>query len=169
MEGVRNSFKRLTGQEQQQSKGWWDEMKDDINQSCSLTMQQRLWGFGICFTVGVLCTFLSTLALPAILIRPEKFAIPYTLGNLLALGSTAFIIGPCRQIRSMVKRTRILATIIYVVAMGMTLFCAIKIRKAPLVLICIFIQFCALIWYCLSYIPYARRFVRSCCESTLGV
>ena len=56
---------------------------------------------------GMVCSFLSTFMVSMILIRPVKFALPYTLGALLSLGSTSFLVGPWRQLSSMFDPTRV--------------------------------------------------------------
>jgi hypothetical protein len=69
-------------------------MADFINQvkpnndSCcpTLDLKTRLWGFGICFCLGVLISFLSFFSFSQMLQgEPANFAIFYTLGNIIAL------------------------------------------------------------------------------------
>lgn len=55
------------------------------------------------------------------------FAIFYTLGNIISLASTCFLMGPVNQIKKMFAPTRIIATIIVLVSIGLTLFAAIKV------------------------------------------
>ena len=124
--------------------------------------------FVICFGLGALCTFLSVMFIPMIAIAPAKFAVLFTLGNLLALGSTFFLLGPCRQLRNMMKPHRLIASIVYVAAMIFTLVAALKLHSWPLTLVSIIVQMCALFWYCLSYIPFGRRIIGSCCGKLVG-
>jgi hypothetical protein len=51
----------------------------------------------------------------------------------------------------------------------LTIFTAIKIHSAILVLLMIGIQLIALVWYSLSYIPYARDMVWSCVKRMTGL
>eukprot|EP01039_Chlorochromonas_danica_P007956 gene7955-8776_t len=108
---------------------------------------------------------------------PEPFAIMYTIGNLLGLFSTCFLYGPLAQMKKMFASTRLIATIVYVLLMFLTLFFALyphEIRgRLVLLILCIFFQFLALIWYTLSYIPYARQAItyclkQHCCSSCGG-
>ncbi|KAK0594866.1 hypothetical protein LWI29_001361 [Acer saccharum] len=94
-----------------------------------------------------------------VFIKPIKFAILFTLGNLLAVGSTAFLIGPAQQINMMFDSARIYATAVYLGCVVIALICALLIHSKVLTLIAIICEICALIWYCLSYIPFARRIV----------
>ncbi|KAG6676795.1 hypothetical protein I3842_15G169300 [Carya illinoinensis] len=45
--------------------------------------------------------------------NPIKFGLTFTLGNLLSIGSTGFLIGPKRQVAMMLDPVRIYATAIY--------------------------------------------------------
>jgi hypothetical protein len=69
---------------------------------------------------------------------------------------------------------RLIATLLYLLFMGLTLFLAFYPEEIPgrliLLVFAIFFQFLALIWYTLSYIPYAREMLtwclgRYCCSS----
>jgi len=85
------------------------------------------------------------------------FAIIYTLGNLVSLCSTGFLIGPKRQLKQMFQAKRIQATLVYIFMMFATVICAFAGGPKFLVLIFIFMQWCALVWYIASYIPYGRK------------
>ncbi|KAB2008751.1 hypothetical protein ES319_D10G119600v1 [Gossypium barbadense] len=128
---------------------------DDFNRQCTLTTKQRLYGFAICLVSGLTCTLLSIL----VFFHPIKFGITFTFGNLLALGSTAFLIGPKRQVSMMLDPVRIYATAIYLASMIIALFCAFYVRNKLLTLLAIMLEFGALIWYSLSYFPFARSMV----------
>ncbi|GBG73987.1 hypothetical protein CBR_g17698 [Chara braunii] len=136
-------------------------MQDELNEMCNLTYEQRMYGFGICLGLGILCAFLSSL----LLFSPTRFAIVYTFANILCLGSTGFLIGPLRQVKMMFDKSRAVATIIYLGAMVLTLVAALRLKIVLLTIIFIIIQMCAFVWYCLSYIPFARRMVQSCFQS----
>ncbi|PKA46033.1 hypothetical protein AXF42_Ash021239 [Apostasia shenzhenica] len=96
----------------------------------------------------------------------------FSLGNLLAIGSTVFLIGPVQQIRMMLDPVRIYATIVYIICVILALVCALWVRNKVLTLIAIVSEICALLWYSLSYVPFARRMVSellvSCCDTDLS-
>lgn len=73
--------------------------EQQFNDYCALSRTQRLLGFSVCFALGWLVSLISLIAIPQIAVRPEKFALTYTLGNMISLCSTAFLYGPCAQIR----------------------------------------------------------------------
>ncbi|KAJ4756532.1 Vesicle transport protein [Rhynchospora pubera] len=136
---------------------------DDFNRHCTLTTTQRLYGFAICFVSGIACVLLSMI----VFFNPIKFGITFTFGNLLALGSTAFLIGPKRQLDMMLDPVRIYATAIYIASLIISLFCALYVHNKLLTLLAITLEFGALIWYSLSYIPFARSMVQKIFVSCL--
>ncbi|KAM1054847.1 hypothetical protein ACFX13_002185 [Malus domestica] len=121
----------------------------------NLSATQRMYAFAACFLAGMLCMFLSMI----VFAKPIKFAVLFTFGNLLAVGSTAFLFGPARQLRMMFDTVRVFATAIYLGCVVLALICALLIRSKILTIIAIICEICALIWYSLSYIPFARRMV----------
>lgn len=143
----------------------------------SMTFKQRCYGFGIAFVIGCLLSFGSVIYFHQLLAgRPAPFAINYTLGNLIALSSTCFLMGPKTQLKRMASPTRWLCALVYVCAMAATLVCALLLPSitdlpqgvlAALVLGCLVVQFLAMFWYALSYIPYGRRMFKACCVSVL--
>ncbi|KAK6925990.1 Vesicle transport protein, Got1/SFT2-like [Dillenia turbinata] len=128
---------------------------DDSDGICSLSPLQRIYGFAACLLAGVVCMFLSLI----VFAKPIKFAVLFTFGNMLAVGSTAFLIGPQQQIRMMVNPVRIYATAIYIGFVVLALVFALWIQSKVLTIIATICEICALIWYSLSYIPFARQMV----------
>ncbi|CAH7306544.1 Sft2d1 [Phodopus roborovskii] len=121
----------------------------------SLSFNTRLKWFIICFVAGVFCSILGTglLWLPNGI---KLFAVFYTLGNLAALASTCFLMGPLKQLKKMFETTRLLATVIMLLCFVFTLCAALWWRKKGLALLFCILQFLSMTWYSLSYIPYAR-------------
>lgn len=140
----------LGGNEEQQ-----DNLFGDQEALCSLSPLQRIYGFAACLLAGLICMFLSMI----VFIKPIKFALLFTFGNMLAIGSTAFLIGPMQQLSMMMDPVRVYATSIYVGCVVLALICALVIHSKILTLLAIICEICALIWYSLSYIPFARRMV----------
>ena len=104
--------------------------------------------------------------------------------------STCFLMGPVNQLKKMFAPTRIIATIMIFVAIALTLyaalvvsliiqicnfifvilysiFCIFQLHNAGLALLFIIIQSLAMLWYSLSYIPYARDAVKKTVESCI--
>ncbi|KAK6250726.1 Vesicle transport protein [Theobroma cacao] len=122
---------------------------------CSLSPTQRMYAFAACLLSGLVLMFLSLI----VFVKPIKFALLFTFGNVLAVGSTAFLMGPEQQLRMMFDSVRLYATAIYIGFVVLALICALWIQSKILTLLAIICEICALIWYCLSYIPFARRIV----------
>ncbi|XP_055745578.1 vesicle transport protein SFT2A-like isoform X3 [Salvelinus fontinalis] len=80
----------------------------------TLSYSTRVKWFVICFASGILCSILGT----ALLFLPngtKLFAVFYTLGNLAALSSTCFLMGPLKQLKRMFEPTRLIATCVVLV------------------------------------------------------
>ncbi|CAK9831651.1 Vesicle transport protein SFT2A [Anthophora retusa] len=146
-----------------------DEESNIINQvmdQSTLSWSTRLKGFAVCFIVGILFSFLGSFAL--FLHRGlTVFAVFYTLGNIISLASTCFLMGPFNQFKKMFAPTRIIATVLVFVAIAMTLFAALHLKNPGLALFFIIVQSLAMTWYSLSYIPYARNVVKKTVESCI--
>ena len=123
----------------------------------NLTKGQRLLGFAICFCFGGLLSLSALNSLPSLLLgNPAPFAFKYTLGNLLSLSSSAFLVGPEKQCRDMLTPERRLASLTYLLTLVGTLVCVFVLRIQLLSFCFIIVQFCALTWYMLSYVPYGQ-------------
>ncbi|KAM0939473.1 putative vesicle transport protein, Got1/SFT2 [Dioscorea sansibarensis] len=148
-----------------------DEQEEDLlgesSGSFSLSPLQRLYGFALCLVAGFAFMLLSLI----VFYRPIKFAVMFSFGNILAVGSTAFFVGPVEQARMMLDPVRVYATVIYIGSVILALICALVVHNKVLTLIAIIVEICALIWYSLSYIPFARRMVSelliSCCDTEI--
>ncbi|CAL1391016.1 unnamed protein product [Linum trigynum] len=130
-------------------------LEEDSDGSCSLTATQRMYAFAACLAAGLAFMFLSLI----VFVKPIKFALLFTFGNIFAVGSTAFLIGTGQQLTMMFDSTRVYATSIYLGFVVVSLICALLIHNKILTLIAILCEICALIWYSLSYIPFARTMV----------
>ncbi|XP_050221134.1 uncharacterized protein LOC126671410 [Mercurialis annua] len=128
---------------------------EDSDAYFSLSPTQRLYAFAACLLVGLLCMFLSIV----VILKPIKFAVLFTFGNLMAVGSTVFLIGPLQQLSMMFDSARNYATAIYFGFVVIALISALLIHSKILTIIAVICEVCALIWYCLSYIPFARTMV----------
>jgi len=76
-----------------------------------------------------------------------------------------FLIGPLRQFKNMVKPVRLIASLIFVSSMIMTFVAIFVFENSILVIIFVIVQFCALVWYVLSYIPFGRKMCTMCMKS----
>ncbi|XP_039062478.1 vesicle transport protein SFT2A-like [Hibiscus syriacus] len=67
--------------------------------------------------------------------------------------------GPEQQLRMMFDSVRIYATSVYIGFVVLALICALLIHSNILTVLAVICEIYALVWYCLSYIPFARRIV----------
>eukprot|EP00315_Gephyrocapsa_oceanica_P022314 CAMPEP_0185384494 /NCGR_PEP_ID=MMETSP1364-20130426/60002_1 /TAXON_ID=38817 /ORGANISM="Gephyrocapsa oceanica, Strain RCC1303" /LENGTH=222 /DNA_ID=CAMNT_0027986265 /DNA_START=125 /DNA_END=794 /DNA_ORIENTATION=+ len=162
-----------------------------VDQVCpSMTFQQRLYAFAICFCISVAISITSVFSVAQLIggrpgpfavkcacgvwaqpgagDRPRALLVRYTLGNVLSLLSTGFILGPKRQIKNMSHPTRAASALVYIGAMVATLVSAVGLQNALLVLVSVIVQFAAMAWYVLSYIPYGQRIASSFAARLLG-
>lgn len=140
---------------------------DEQNELCpSLTFKQRIIGFFCTLCLGVLFGIIAWVTI--IQKKYVEFGIFMTLSNITALGGSLFLAGPVKQVKKMFEETRWIATTVYLLMLIMTLVAAFAIKSPPLVIICCILQYLALIWYGLSYIPYARTVVKNCVKGAVG-
>uniref|UniRef100_A0A7S0S206 Vesicle transport protein n=1 Tax=Chlamydomonas leiostraca TaxID=1034604 RepID=A0A7S0S206_9CHLO len=126
-------------------------MLGQIDEAVTLSWKSRLIGFGCCIAFGLILTIVS---IPMMWTGSiTQFAIFYSLGTITSILSTIFLMGPIKQMQRMFEQNRIIATIIMLIAITLTLVFAFKLRNAGVCMIMIVVQFCALTWYCLTWIP----------------
>ncbi|GAA5809187.1 hypothetical protein MFLAVUS_002592 [Mucor flavus] len=128
---------------------------------CGLSKSQRMFAFGGCFVAGAILSILSTLILLGG--NVAAFAIIYSCGNVISLFSfvsLTFIIGIPKQMKTMFAPVRFWATVAYIVLLALTLAMSIWLKNFALSIVLVIVQFCALIWYSASYIPYGREIIR---------
>lgn len=158
---IADRMKLLMGIEQEPVEaGFLEELEEYL----TLSKEQRLYGFLYCLGLGATLSILSSL----FIFNYEAFAFFYTIGNVLSLGSTAFLVGPKQQCQNMAHPHRLAATLLYLCMMALTLYVVFEVKNAVLALLCVMLQSLALSWYCLSYIPYARRIIKKCLFPWLG-
>ncbi|XP_035752461.1 vesicle transport protein SFT2A [Egretta garzetta] len=133
----------------------------------TLSFGTRVRWFAICFVAGIVCSILGT----ALLWLPKGiklFAVFYTLGNIAALASTCFLMGPLKQLKAMFEPKRLIATVVMLLFLVLTLCAVFWWNKKGLAMLFCILQFLAMTWYSLSYIPFARDAVIKCFSSCLG-
>ncbi|OCT91942.1 vesicle transport protein SFT2B [Xenopus laevis] len=147
----------LSGQDNEERNGF-----EEVIETSSLSWGTRIKGFIACFVIGVACSILGT----CLLWVPGKgmalFAIFYTIGNVASLGSTMFLMGPLKQLKKMFEMTRLIATIVMLLCLVLTLCAALWWKIKGLALLFCILQFFAMAWYSISFIPFARDAVKKC-------
>lgn len=134
------------------------QLTTSLDEATTLNRTDRLIGFAVCMAIALLFTLLSGLCFFPFF-NPVKFAVMYTISNVFSISSTMFLMGPCAQLKRMFDSNRWAATTLYLLALVGTLVTAFLTKNGLLVLICLVLQIGAYVWYCLSYIPFARTLV----------
>uniref|UniRef100_A0A3B5LT93 Vesicle transport protein n=1 Tax=Xiphophorus couchianus TaxID=32473 RepID=A0A3B5LT93_9TELE len=124
-----------------------------VNEASTLGWGTRIKGFIACFVVGAACTVLGVCMLFLPRIGLTLFIVFYTFGNICALCSTMFLMGPMKQLKRMCDKTRALATTIMLVRV---IFFVFQWKNFGLALLFCILQILSFCWYSLSYIPFVR-------------
>ena len=137
--------------------------QSEENQSLctSLDLSQRIQGFAFCFGIGLILSIGGTVNL--YLMNYEAFSILYSLGTLVSICSSMFLRGPLNQLKSMMEETRIIATGLMLFFTFLTLMAGLAWKNPGLCMLFFICQYCASLWYMLSYIPFARDGIKKCC------
>ncbi|XP_061480340.1 vesicle transport protein SFT2A [Rhineura floridana] len=143
-------------------------LTSQVLDSSSLSFSTRVKWFAICFAGGIVCSILGTGMLWLPRAGPKLFAVFYTFGNIAALASTCFLMGPMKQLKKMFEPTRLIVTIVMLLCFICTLCAVFWWGKKGLALLFCLLQSLAMTWYSLSYIPYARDAVIKCFTSCLA-
>ncbi|XP_056894896.1 SFT2 domain containing 2a [Takifugu flavidus] len=130
---------------------------ETVNEATTLGWGTRVKGFIGCFVVGVGCTILGVGVLFLPRIGLTLFIVFYTFGNVCALSSTMFLMGPVKQLKRMCDKTRALATTIMITCLVLTLCAAFWWKNFGLALLFCILQVLSFTWYSLSYIPFVRE------------
>lgn len=130
----------------------------------SLTITERLVAFGACMLISIVLDILAWFSVLKIVTgRPETFAICFSLSIGISIAGSGFLIGFKRQCRMMFKPSRFLTTVIFLSALALTLISALILKNRLLTLVFMIIEIVSYIWYVLSYLPFAQKFVIRLC------
>ena len=143
----------------------------DDNDSCCPNMSKpyRIVGFLICAVLGLFFGLFSfSYLLPGTSsAKTGSNGIWLTAGNLLCICSTLFLTSFTNQVNKMLEPARALNTIILLGSMAATIVFALITTGigSILVYISIGVQYAAMVWYILSYIPHGQEFCAGCMKS----
>jgi len=128
----------------------------------SLTFRDRVIGWLSCYLAGLLISVLSFGSFAQLVLgHPFKFALLYSLGNVISLFSTLFLVGPEAQWERMKSPSRRVATAVYLSSLTATLILCVEAPgETLLVLAAVTCQWLSLLWYSLSFIPFGQSLAR---------
>lgn len=122
-----------------------------------MNYQQRFQVF--CVLLLLSCVFFALaffVGVPMLTVRPQKFALSFTCGSVMFMGSFAILKGPHEHLWSMLAYDRIHFTVAYLGSMMLTLYLTFTVGGAQgyvSVLAASGIQLLALLWYLVTFLP----------------
>ncbi|EPY29990.1 hypothetical protein STCU_00494 [Strigomonas culicis] len=125
----------------------------------SMSFKHRIMGCAGCMAIGMLFSLLSIIAM--FFAEYVFFGVLFTLGNLCSIGGTLFLAGPVKQFKNMFNESRWIASVLYLSSMLATILVAVLLQSGIGVLCCCLVQYGAMWWYFLSYVPFARDCIKS--------
>lgn len=134
----------------------------------SLSLKERMIGFIATICAGYIISILAYIALFVINDMP-LFIVFYTIGNICILTASCFLWGPAKQFKTMMKPTRMAISIVLILLIIATLVVGIMWSEYEIIILILAgLQFLAMAWYNLSYIPFGRKIVKKifkkCCD-----
>eukprot|EP01083_Nonionella_stella_P256277 878552_1 len=123
-----------------------------------LSYHQRIAGFLMSIFAGVAFLGLSF----TLMIIPRKFALCYAFANISFCMSTIFLVGPKKQLQQMFSENRFVLSAVYLSSLGLVLFLALSGFSFVLIVPALIIQFVALAFYIISYLPFGFSVVNLC-------
>ncbi|KAG5511954.1 hypothetical protein JKF63_07779 [Porcisia hertigi] len=126
---------------------------DELSQMTDLTYTQRITGFLMMMGMGILFILLGLV----MWFRPKKFSFFMTCGNIFCLCSTMFLAGCSQQLRTMFEANRFEAACLYVFSVFLTALSALWLQSSIMCIISALMQLACILWYALSFLPYARQ------------
>ena len=133
----------------------------------ALSWRVRCVGCITCVLAGYLLGLGSLWRVRELLFRgnPIPFTVNATAGNLIALAGSFFLSGPLAQAQKMWHPVRRSATAAYLGSLLVTLILAVWGSRVPgqglILLVLMGLQYVAIAWYTLSYVPYGQEAVMS--------
>lgn len=95
---------------------------------------------------------------------PKFFSIVFTSGSICSTMAT--FCGPKQQWKNMMKPYRAVISLVYLSSIIATVVIGIVLSDSSIVVfILAACQFCAMVWYALSYIPFGRKFCGTCLKT----
>ncbi|KAI6182718.1 Vesicle transport protein [Aphelenchoides bicaudatus] len=174
-------FDRFRRQQQGDPEGE-QSVEGDSSRLTDLSFELRLYCFGGCLVLSMLTSILGSpfvsfknnlcfmfigYLLKVFAGKFAEFAVMTSLGAIISLVGTFFLSSPIGQLKKMFEPTRIVCTLIYLLSITLALISGLVLKNPVLAIICIVVEYAAMIWYSLSYIPFAREtiwsFVGKCC------
>ena len=142
-------------------------LSDGEEDSClpSLTFKERIMAFLVTFGLGIFIDIISLGSIFGLFTgNPVRYAMSLTLGNVLSIAASGFLLGFKRQLKGAFDPKRRICAGIFVGSMIMTLVSVFLIKIPIITLFFIITQILSYIWYITSYIPWGRKILMGCLQ-----
>ncbi|WOL06405.1 protein transport protein SFT2 [Canna indica] len=124
------------------------------NATSNVPSGKSLVYFGLFLASGVFFIFVAfTMFLPVMVLMPQKFALCFTLGCALIIGSFFALRGPKNQLAHMFSKERLPFTSLFIGSMVGTIYVSMVLHSYILSVLFSVIQVLALTYYSISYFP----------------
>ncbi|KAI6241469.1 Vesicle transport protein [Aphelenchoides fujianensis] len=139
--------------ETQSTQGIIQEEAPDLG---GLSYETRIYCFCGCLILSLLTSVLGS---PFMFVgKYAEFAVLTSLGSIISIGGTFFLSGP----HEAAARDRLAATLLYLLMIAFTLIAGLRLRNPILAIVCVVGQYVCMIWYSLTFIPYANHLISKC-------
>jgi hypothetical protein len=118
-----------------------------------MTLVQRYSAFALCLLGAILLFSLAMFRLPALVIWPSKFVVPYCLGNMMIFISFGFLQGFYSYLTHLFSPGRWPYTGAFLGSTMLTLYVAMVLKMYILTIPMALVQFGAMLVYIVSYLP----------------
>jgi|SaaInlStandDraft_6_1057023.scaffolds.fasta_scaffold34056_1 hypothetical protein len=129
---------------------------DHLQSYFDLGIKQRLVGTAVFGALGLFFFFMAF----SFLYLPRTFLKFYLMGIICAVLSSLFLLGPKRQLQQCMESQRILPVLIFILSTVMAILAVSYTQNLILAVAMVVVQFCAFLWYLLTYIPYGTTAAR---------
>ncbi|XVF31945.1 hypothetical protein REPUB_Repub17cG0038800 [Reevesia pubescens] len=151
---VRTTTDKVSGTFNVVSKGVGDLPGSFQSVTSNVPSGKSLMYFGLLLAAGVFFIFIAfTMFLPVIVLVPQKFAICFTIGCALIVGSFFALKGPGNQLAHMSSKERLPFTLGFVGSMVGTIYASMWLHSYILSVLFSVLQVISLSYYAISYFP----------------
>mmetsp|Transcript_9693 Transcript_9693/g.13459 ORF Transcript_9693/g.13459 Transcript_9693/m.13459 type:complete len:243 (-) Transcript_9693:629-1357(-) len=142
---------------------WMKRRSENVQQSAQATLEasRRFRWFVFWLLVAFFFFFLAVfVGLPVLVLRPQKFALCFTLGSIFFMTSFAALRGTKAHLQMLFETRRIPFTFAYFFTMALTLYASVVQRSFIFTVLWSLTQFTTLLYYLGSFIPGGSKGVR---------
>ncbi|XP_051115347.1 protein transport protein SFT2-like [Andrographis paniculata] len=151
---VRTANDKVTSTFNVFSKGVRDLPGSFNSATSSVPSGKSLMYFGFFLATGVFFIFIAfTIFLPVMVLKPQKFAICFTIGCAFIVGAFFALKGPKDQLSHMLSMQRLPFTLAFLGSMAGTIYVSMVLHSYVLSVVFSGLQVLSLAYYSLSYFP----------------